>query len=202
MKHHSYMTGPISTLSFLALLALLGACGTAEVPTEAAAAAPAITEAQRIERGQYLVGITGCHDCHSPKIMGPQGPELDPARLLSGFPADRQLPPVPANAEGWALMAMDLTAAVGPWGTSFAANITSDETGIGNWTEEQFERALRHGLYKGMEGSRPLLPPMPWQNLANLKPEDMRDMFAYLKSTKPVENVVPAPIPPGGAVPR
>ena len=87
---------------------------------------------------------------------------------------------------------------MGPWGTSFAANITSDETGIGNWTEEQFERALRHGLYKGMEGSRPLLPPMPWQNLANLKPEDMRDMFAYLKSTKPVENVVPAPIPPGG----
>ncbi len=152
-----------------------------------------------MERGQYLVGITGCHDCHSPKIMGPQGPELDPARLLSGFPADRQLPPVPENAAGWALMAMDLTAAVGPWGTSFAANITSDETGIGNWTEEQFERALRHGLYKGLEGSRPLLPPMPWQNLANLKPEDMRDMFAYLKSTKPVENVVPAPIPPGGA---
>ena len=107
---------------------------------------------------------------------------------------------MPVDNDGWALMSMDLTAAVGPWGTSFAANLTSDATGIGNWTEEQFERALRHGLYKGLEGSRPLLPPMPWQNLVNMKPEDMKAVFAYLKSTKPVENVVPAPIPPGGAM--
>lgn len=153
-----------------------------------------------IERGKYLVGIMGCNDCHSPKIMGPQGPQLDPERLLSGYPAGRPLPAMPTNNEGWALMTMDLTAAVGPWGTSFAANLTSDETGIGNWTEEQFERALRHGLYKGLEGSRPLLPPMPWQNLVNMDPEDMKAVFAYLKSTKPVENVVPAPIPPGGAL--
>ena len=55
-------------------------------------------------------------------------------------------------------------------------------------------------LYKGLEGSRPLLPPMPWQNLVNMKPEDMKAVFAYLKSTKPVENVVPAPIPPGGTM--
>lgn len=184
--------------------ALLAACGSSPKPGPAAGApAPAVeTEASKIERGRYLVGIMGCNDCHSPKLMGPQGPYLDPDRILSGYPADRPLPPVPANADAWALMAMDLTAAVGPWGTTFAANITSDETGIGNWTYEQFERALRHGLYKGLEGSRPLLPPMPWQNMVDMKAEDMQAMFAYLKSTKPVENVVPAPVLPSGAMPH
>jgi hypothetical protein len=184
----------------LAAAALLAACGSSPKPEPAAETpAPSVeTEAAKIERGQYLVGIMGCNDCHSPKLMGPQGPYLDPDRILSGYPAERPLPPLPTNADGWALMAMDLTAAVGPWGTTFAANITSDATGIGNWSYEQFERSLRHGLYKGLEGSRPLLPPMPWQNLASMKPEDMQAVFAYLKSTKPVENVVPAPLPPGG----
>jgi hypothetical protein len=157
-------------------------------------------EAALVERGKYLVEIMGCHDCHSPKQMGPNGPYLDPERILSGYPADRPLPPQPVSHEGWALLNMDLTAAVGPWGTTFAANITSDESGIGNWTEEQFERALKKGLYKGSEGSRPLLPPMPWQNYVNMSKEDVSAVFAYLKSTKPVANVVPAPIPPAGPV--
>lgn len=185
-------------LSSCAALVLLCACGAADAPVDAAAEAPTAQadKAALIERGRYLVEITGCNDCHSPKLMGSQGPYPDPDHILSGYPASRPLPPVPANADGWALMAMDLTAAVGPWGTTFAANLTSDATGIGNWTEEQFERALRHGLYKGLEGSRPLLPPMPWQNLMHMEPEDMKALFAYLKSTKPVENVVPAPIPP------
>ena len=103
---------------------------------------------------------------------------------------------MPKDAAGCALLSMDLTAAVGPWGTSFAANLTSDESGIGNLTEEQFKRALTKGLYKGLEGSRPLLPPMPWQNFKDIKDEDVHAMFLYLQSTKPVANVVPAPIPP------
>lgn len=157
-------------------------------------------EAALVERGKYLVEIMGCHDCHSPKQMGPNGPYLDPERILSGYPADRPLPPQPVSHEGWALLTMDLTAAVGPWGTTFAANITSDESGIGNWTEEQFARALTKGLYKGLEGSRPLLPTMPWQNYVNMSQEDLSAVFAFLKSTKPVANVVPAPIPPAGPV--
>jgi hypothetical protein len=88
------------------------------------------------------------------------------------------------------------TAAAGPWGVSFAANLTSDESGIGNWTEEQFFKAIREGKSKGMDNTRPLLPPMPWENFKNLTDDDLRAMFAYLKSTKPVRNVVPAPIPP------
>lgn len=156
-------------------------------------AAPA--EAELVERGKYLVEIMGCHDCHSPKLMGPEGPYPDPDRLLSGFRSDGQLPPVP-ETPGWALFNMDLTASVGPWGINHAANITSDDTGIGTWTEEQFAKALTQGWYKGQEGGRRLLPPMPWQNYRNMKADDVKAVFAYLKSTKPVSNVVPPPVPP------
>ena len=95
---------------------------------------------------------------------------------------------------GWILMNEDITAAAGMWGISFAANLTSDQTGIGNWTEENFKRALKEGKYKGLEGGRMLLPPMPWQNFANIKDEDVKAIFAYLKSTKPVNNLVPQPV--------
>jgi hypothetical protein len=190
------LRNPFPWSAFPALL-LAAACNQAPLASEpAAAAVEAPSEAELIDRGKYLVETMGCHDCHSPKRMGPNGPELDPDRLLSGHPAGSTLPPVPKDVAGWALFSMDLTAAVGPWGTSFSANLTSDETGIGNWTEEQFKRSITKGLYKGLEGSRPLLPPMPWQNLVNLKDEDIHAIFTYLKSTRPVENVVPAPIPP------
>lgn len=93
------------------------------------------------------------------------------------------------------MLGTDLTSAVGPWGMSFTANISSDETGIGNWKEEQFIKALREGKYKGLDQSRPLLPPMPWFVYKNMTDDDLRSIFAFLKSSKPVKNVVPAPIP-------
>ncbi|MEO6584314.1 MAG: c-type cytochrome [Ferruginibacter sp.] len=146
-----------------------------------------------VQRGEYLVSVIGCDDCHSPKVMGKFGPEVDPDLRLSGYPANRPLPKVDSMQvkNGWALFNGDLTATVGPWGVSYAANITSDATGIGSWTEEQFSKALTQGKWKGMENSRPLLPPMPWQNFSKLKHEDVRAIFAYLKTTKPVSNVEP-----------
>jgi hypothetical protein len=195
-------------ISLAAPALLFVACGPADpathqTPAPSAEQPTAITPelTDPVERGKYLVGIMGCGDCHSPKVMGPRGPEPDPTRLLSGHPAGEQLPPVPKDAAGWALFSMGQTATVGPWGTSFAANLTNDATGIGNWTEEQFIRALTKGLYKGLEGSRPLLPPMPWQNYVDMEDGDLKAIFAYLKSTKPVENVVPAPLPPAPAKP-
>lgn len=184
------------TLAVAAALLLASCSGPAEQ-----APAPEIPTVQEITaRGKYLVNSMGCHDCHSPKLMGPKGPYPDPDRLLSGHPADEPLPPLDPKANpGWANLTMGLTAAHGPWGISFAANLTSDATGIGDWTEEQFKRALKQGLYKGIEGSRPLLPPMPWQNFAEVTDEDIHAIFTYLKSTKPVANVVPAPIPPAPA---
>ena len=189
----------LKPFSALFATALLAACGGSPKPEPTAEAlAPAVeTEASKIERGRYLVGIMGCNDCHSPKLMGPKGPYPDPDRLLSGHPAAQALPAVPKAAlKDWALFAMGNTAAVGPWGVSFAGNITSDVTGIGSWSEEQFANAMRKGWWKGIEGSRPLLPPMPWPNFANMPDADISAIYAYLMSTKPVENVVPAPVAP------
>jgi hypothetical protein len=150
-----------------------------------------------VARGEQIVNYMGCHDCHSPKKMTEQGPVLDMDRLLSGHPANEKLPKYDKEIlKSYALFNMNLTAAIGPWGTSFAANLTSDDTGIGTWTEQQFFTAIRHGKFKGMEGGRTLLPPMPWEYYKNLPDADLKAIFAYLKTVKPVENVVPAPIPP------
>ncbi|MNE65179.1 Fructose dehydrogenase cytochrome subunit precursor [compost metagenome] len=82
---------------------------------------------------------------------------------------------------------------VGPWGSSYSANITSDATGIGQWSEEQFIKCIRTGKSKGLDNGRPLLPPMPWQSYAQLNDTDLKSIFAYLQTVKPVDNVVPAP---------
>ncbi len=150
---------------------------------------------EKVKRGEYLVSIIGCDDCHSPKRMGPLGPEIIPELRLSGYPSSRPIQKADSNVvkQGWALLGPDLTSSVGPWGMSFSGNLTSDETGIGNWTEENFLRAIRQGKYKGLENSRPLLPPMPWFAYKNMNDEDLKSIFAYLKTVKPVENVVPIP---------
>jgi len=155
------------------------------------------TEDSLVSRGKYLVTAIGCADCHSPKRMGPKGPEFIEELALSGFQAGNTIPEPDLEAlkNGWILFNGDLTAAVGPWGISYAANITSDPTGIGNWTEENFRRALRHGKFKGIESGRDLLPPMPWQGIGQLSDMDIKAVFYFLQSTHPVQNVVPSPVP-------
>ncbi len=148
-----------------------------------------------IERGKYLVNIGLCHDCHSPKVFTDQGPEPDGTRLLSGNPADmlfKNFDPALVN-EGLVLMNPHFTAFAGPWGVSYAANLTPDATGLGSWNEENFLRAMREGKYKGLTNSRDLLPPMPWHYYRLMSDEDILAIFAYLKTLKPVRNIVPAP---------
>jgi hypothetical protein len=153
-----------------------------------------ISKDSMVKRGAYVVTISGCDDCHSPKKMGPNGPEIDMERRLSGFPSTRPMPQFDSNLvkKGIAMFNEDLTSAAGPWGISFAANLTSDATGAGSWPEENFIRALRKGKFKGHDNERNLLPPMPWYNFAHLTDDDIKAVFAFLQSTKPVENVVPA----------
>ena len=160
--------------------------GTAEV---------VISQDSLVKRGSYLVNAMGCDDCHSPKKFGPQGMELDMEHRFGGHLAGSKLGKANTSVmkDGYMLFALDLTSAVGPWGQSYAANISSDATGIGNWTEEQFFRAIREGKSKGLKESRPLLPPMPWFVYKNLNDTDIKSIFAFLKSTKPVENRVPGP---------
>lgn len=157
-------------------------------------------EAQ-IQRGEYLVNIGGCNDCHSPKIFTSKGPEPDPTRLLSGYPAALKLPQIPQGVIGpdkWGgLLSNDLTGWVGPWGVSFSVNLTPDaETGLGNWTDGMFIKAMRTGKHAGV--GRDILPPMPWYALAKLTNGDLKAIFAYLRTLKPIKNRVPDPIPPSG----
>jgi hypothetical protein len=194
------VTRVIIALVLTALLLFSCARPQDQSPVSSAAAAPMpATNEQMIERGAYMVTIMGCNDCHSPKIMTAEGPVPDTSRLLSGHPSEEKLPPVPANLP-WMYFSPGLTAAVGPWGASFSANLTPDPLGLGGWSFDQFKIAITHGRYRGIEGGRPLLPPMPWQNLVNIQDEDARAIFAYLQSLKPVPNRVPAPIPPSDLV--
>jgi hypothetical protein len=164
-------------------------------------AATTQTEANlhRVERGKYLVAFGTCTDCHTPHKMGPNGPEPDLTRFLSGHPEEAKLPPPPALPTGpWVAVTVGDTAWSGPWGISFAANLTPDPaTGLGIWTEEMFIGAMRTG--KHMSAGRPILPPMPWQGLAKLTDEDLRSIFAYLRTVPPVKNRVPQAVRPGGA---
>ncbi len=186
MRKLTLITAIIAT----SMLAVLFACNT---KTTAATTDVQISQDSLVKLGGYLVNTMGCDDCHSPKKFGPNGPEVIADLRFSGHPANAPLPKVDTMVlkSGWMLFSPDLTTAVGPWGMTFAANISSDPTGIGSWSEEQFMKALRHGKLKGLDESRPILPPMPWQNFAKLKDQDIKAIFAYLKSTKPVENRVP-----------
>lgn len=160
--------------------------------------APKPAPSDQVKRGAYLVSFGGCNDCHTPKVLTPNGPAPDTSRLLSGHPANLMVAPPPMgmlSPDGWiAATNVHLTAWVGPWGVTFAANLTPDATGLGSWTEDVFIRAMRTGKHMG--AGRDILPPMPWFGLAGLTDDDLKAIFAFLRSIKPVENVVPAPITP------
>jgi hypothetical protein len=82
------------------------------------------------------------------------------------------------------------TAFAGPWGISYSINLTPEkETGIGLWSEQVFVNALKTGRHMGV--GRQILPPMPWPSLAQAKDEDLRAMFAYLRTIEPKKNQVP-----------
>src|SRR5688500_13365428 len=130
-----------------------------------------------VARGKYLVTIGGCNDCHTPFKLGPQGPEPDMSRMLSGHPQQLKMPPAPEMKGPWVWAGAGTnTAFAGPWGVSYAANLTPHpETGLaGVLTEDQFIQTIRTGKHYGT--SRPILPPMPWQNVAQMTDEDLRSV--------------------------
>ncbi|HKB84940.1 MAG TPA: hypothetical protein VKD08_02130 [Ignavibacteriaceae bacterium] len=157
-----------------------------------------LTQAERIEKGKYLVELGGCNDCHSPKVMTDMGPVPDTTRLLSGHPQDQpvmNVDPAMLSSKMWLHATMDATAWIGPWGVSYTQNLTPDpETGLGNWTEDLFIKALRTGKHMGI--GRPILPPMPWPGIGKSSDEDLKNIFAYLHSIPAIHNKVPDPITP------
>lgn len=178
-------------LSALVLIVVLTACEQKRPENKA------LSEKELIERGKFLVAVGGCADCHTPKIFGPQGPKLDETKNFSGASEKVKLVefnPAIVQPGSYVLFSQDQLSAIGPWGSSYSANLTPDnETGIGTWQTEMFINALRTGKHLG--AGRPILPPMPWEGIGKLSDDDLRAMFAYFKSLPPIKNKVPDPVP-------
>lgn len=193
-RRNRRMVPALLLLGALGAMTIISACGT-----EGRAKT---SQAEIIKRGEYLVTIGGCNDCHTPKIMVDGVPQPDPERLLSGHPANALMPDVPVepfNPAGWMVRTnLDATAWAGPWGVSFATNLTPDQvTGTGAWTPDVFIKAMRSGKHLG--SGRAILPPMPWPGIGRMTDDDLLAIFAYMHSLPPVSNMVPQPLPPAAA---
>lgn len=195
---------PTFACLFVVLLMVAVSCGQ-QPPTVTTADAATTSTANKfngfesqVKWGEHLVHVAGCNDCHTPKKMGAHGPEIDTSLLLSGHPAQMPLPDIDRKmVEAKGIGATDAeTAWVGPWGVTFAVNLTPDATGIGSWTEEQWMKIVRQGKWMGLENTRPILPPMPVTSLMAMTDDEAKAVFAYLKSVKPIHNEVPAYMPP------
>lgn len=133
--------------------------------------APAPNPSNLVEYGKYLTTMAACAECHTP--MGGGGP--DETRLYQG---GREFPY--------------------PGGRVVAPNLTPDpDTGLGNWTEEQF--VTRFKMYDNEDG-RNLSPEeigfntlMPWTMYAGMEERDLRAMYAYLRTLPPVRAAHPPP---------
>jgi mono/diheme cytochrome c family protein len=121
-----------------------------------------------IDSGHYLVTIASCNDCHTPK----KWLEIDDtARLLSGgleFP-------LPTG------------------GFVHSANLTPDESGLQTWTADAFVKKFKSmrdsgAIYKVAPNSFNTL--MPWSDYDGMTENDLKAIYAYLRSIKPVYNPV------------
>ena len=150
-------------------------------------------DAMMAERGKYLVAVAGCSDCHTPMKMTAKGPAPDMERMLSGHPEAVKLPEAPKPQGPWIWSgAATSTAFAGPWGITYAANLTPDKnTGLGIWTQDMFVSALRTGKHWGQPGARDIQPPMPWKSYSQMTTDDLKAIYAYLQTLPPVANHVP-----------
>jgi mono/diheme cytochrome c family protein len=127
-------------------------------------------DSKAVERGKYLVTLSGCMDCHTPGYFFGKP---DMARFLGGSEVGFEIPGL---------------------GIFHGPNLTPDkDTGIGTWSEQDIVTAMQTG--KRPDG-RELAPIMPWRAFANLTPADAKAIAAYLKSLPPVKNKVPGPFGP------
>lgn len=136
----------------------------------AAAHAPMPDPSDRVAYGRYLTNAAVCADCHTP--MDAQGAPL-PGKDFAGG--------TPFSPNGVGLVR--------------SANLTPDAaTGLGTWTEDQFLekfRAYRADAPRTLEGAEQLQnTEMPWTYYAGMRDDDLRAIYAYLRSLTPVVNRV------------
>ena len=161
----------------------------------AAAGDPKDAQTDKVRRGEYLVTIGACHDCHTPMKMTPDGPFPNMELMLSGHPEGSPDPGGTLGPNDLVLSGPDLTAWKQAFGLVYARNLTPDKTGLGEWTEAQFVSTIRRGRHQG--DGRALLPPMPWMQYAAWTDDDAKAVWAYLRTVKPIKNTVPDPrVPP------
>jgi mono/diheme cytochrome c family protein len=129
---------------------------------------PQPDHSNKVKYGEYLVTMAGCIECHTP---AKQGKPLQGMTLAGG--QEFQF----------------------PGAVVVSANITPDlETGIGRWTERDFlDRVYQYKEYA--EKGSPQVGPesftlMPWLNFAQLEPEDLKAIYAFLRTQQPVYHVV------------
>jgi mono/diheme cytochrome c family protein len=123
-----------------------------------------------VRHGEYIAAVVGCAFCHSP--FRDDNTMIDEFKLAGGQRFQ-----------------------VVPFGDFVSYNLTSDkETGLGSWTDDQIKTFVTTGVRR--DGSRMIPFPMPWPNFANMKPDDLNALVAYLRSLPPVSNRIPAPRSP------
>ena len=135
------------------------------VPEPLYAPVPAPDLSTPLKRGEYLVNLVGCMDCHTPQKQG---------QFMKGLD----------YAGGYIL--------TGPWGRVATANITQDPSGISYYDETLFLQVMHTGYVK----ARSLKQIMPWWDFKNFPDDDLKAMFAYLKSLPPVKHRVDNAEPP------
>lgn len=135
------------------------------VPQPITAPVPEPDSATPVKRGQYLVRMASCHDCHTPQVRGKYNEEL-------------------AFAGGFHL--------TGPTGDVTSTNLTPDPSGIPYYDEALFIAVMRTGKV----GARTLSPIMPWTVYSNMTDDDLKAMFAYLRTLRPVHHRVDNSLPP------
>ena len=138
------------------------------------------TEAEIIARGRYIAtAIQGC-GCHTREK--PDGSK-DENWHYAGAPNPALATGTPPNA-GWSSRR---------WKRIYARNITPDQdTGIGKWTEADFIRAMRTGI---TPDRRVLDAQMPWVAFQKITDRDLKSLWAYLRTIKPIKNIPPERIP-------
>lgn len=163
----------------------------------ACSSAPAAeSDSELLARGEKLVRLGGCGDCHTPmrfdKALGMPVPIQE--RALSGHPEGASDPTAAPGGGDQAVIGPTFTSFKVPFGIVYSANLTPDKTtGLGSWTVREFIAALRTGRHRGDEHGRPILPPMPWQNISTASDDELRAMFRYLQSVPAIRNQVPEP---------
>lgn len=145
-----------------------------------------------VERGKYLVdAVAACGYCHTPRT----GAEYNMGMYLAGHTSGEPYPRYDfmsmRQLNILLVTGMSLTSFSGPFGTSFATNLTPDnETGLGEWTEKMFIDAMRTGRHQGNKVNRKIFPPMPTKHYAQMNDADLKAIWAYLRTINPVKNEV------------